>query len=256
VSPNAAPRVLVWNEHVHEREEPAVAGLYPDAIHGRLAEIVRGALPGAQVGTATLADTPDHGLTEAALASTDVLLWWGHVAQLGLSDTAAERVRRHVLAGMGFVVLHSGHLAPPFRMLMGTSCNLRWREGSDRELIWTVAPGHPIARGVPSPLVLDRHETYSEYFDIPPPDELVFVSSFSGGEVLRGGCCFRRGAGRIFYFSPGHETYPVYHHGDVARVIGNAVSWAAADGAARLDTLDDSHWSPEGWWEARAGRAS
>ena len=52
---------------------------------------------------------------------------------------------------------------------------------------------------------------YGEHFDIPAPDELVFVSWFPGGEVFRSGCCFRRGAGRIFYFRPGHETYPTYH---------------------------------------------
>ena len=88
-------------------------------------------------------------------------------------------------------------------------------------------PPIPIAAGVPHPIVIDAHEMYGEHFDIPAPDELVFVSSFAGGEVFRGGCCFRRGAGRIFYFSPGDQDYPIYHHPDVRRVIANAVEWAA-----------------------------
>jgi trehalose utilization protein len=67
---------------------------------------------------------------------------------------------------------------------------------------------------------------YGEVFDVPAPDELVFVSWFTGGEVFRSGCCYTRGRGRIFYFRPGHETHASYHHPDVRRVIANAVDWA------------------------------
>jgi trehalose utilization protein len=67
---------------------------------------------------------------------------------------------------------------------------------------------------------------YGEYFDIPAPDELVFLSTFSGGEVFRSGCCWRRGLGKIFYFSPGDQEYPVYHHPEIQRVLANAVQWA------------------------------
>jgi len=149
---------------------------------------------------------------------------------------------------MGLVVLHSGHLAKPFRLLMGTACMLRWREAGDRCVMWTVEPGHPLAAGVPNPLVIPADEMYCEPFGIPAPDELVFVSSYSGGEVLRSGCCFRRGSGRIVYLSPGHEAYPVYHQDDVRRLIANAVGWAAAPERIAAP-LDDAVWSPRGWYE-------
>jgi trehalose utilization protein len=201
------------------------------------------------VRTATL-DEPDQGLPQDRLAATDVLVWWGHLAHAQVTDATVDRVRARVLGGMGLIVLHSGHLSRIFTSLMGTSCNLRWREGEDRELVWTVCPSHPIARGVPHPLEIGRHEMYGEHFDIPEPDELVFISSFSGGEVFRSGCCFRRGNGRIFYFSPGHETQPVYHLSGVRRVLANAVLWAhnpAASSVVPTDSVD----SPVGWFRGQ-----
>ncbi len=248
--PPSAPRhrVLVWNEHRHERQVDEVRAIYPQGMHAVLAEAVGRLVPGAVVETATL-DEAGHGLGEERLSATDVLVWWGHMAHEELADEAAERVRRHVLSGMGLIALHSSHLAKPFRLLMGTTCHLRWRGSDERELLWTVAPSHAIARGVAQPLELGEHEMYSEFFDIPQPDELVFVSSFSGGEVFRSGCCFGRGAGRIFYFSPGHETYPVYHREDVQRVVANAVEWASAAGR-RVPAAQDSEHAPYGWWQA------
>jgi trehalose utilization protein len=240
-------RVLVWGENVHETRDERVRRIYPDGMHEHIAAALRGLVPAADVRTATL-QQPEHGLAAEALGGADVLVWWSHIAADDVADEVAERVRREVLGGMGLVVLHSAHLSKPFRLLMGTSCNLRWREDEDRELIWTVDPGHPIARGVPSPISLDRHEMYGEVFDIPAPDELVFISNFSGGEVFRSGCCFRRGAGRIFYFSPGHETVGVYHHPSIQRVLANAVSWAAAP-RVELVELRESTWSPSGWYE-------
>jgi trehalose utilization protein len=218
--------VVVWNEYLSERQEAAVGRTYPGGLHIALANGIQELLGDAvKVGTATL-DDPEQGLPEALLATTDVLVWWGHLAHDQVTDATAARVRARVLGGMGLVVLHSGHLSKVFTSLMGTSCNLRWREGEDRELVWTVNPTHPIAQGVPHPLVIGRHEMYSEFFDVPPPDELVFISSFSGGEVFRSGCCFQRGNGRIFYFSPGHQVHPIYHLDGVRRVLANAVLWA------------------------------
>jgi trehalose utilization protein len=149
---------------------------------------------------------------------------------------------------MGLLALHSAHYAKVFRRLLGTSCSLRWRNEGERELVWTVEPAHPIAAGVSQPIVIDAHEMYGEHFDIPAPDELVFVSSFAGGEVFRGGCCFRRGAGRIFYFSPGDQDYPIYHHPDVQRVIANAIEWAAPRPGTRR-AVSGSPESPRAWFE-------
>ena len=216
--------ILVWNEGVHEaRNEPeTMAEMYPSGIHGAIAEGLKGFYPDSSITTATLAD-PEHGLSEETLAATDVLLWWGHVAHDEVSDEVVERVQRHVLGGMGLVVLHSGH----FTKLLGTTCSLKWRNDGERELVWTVKPSHPIAAGVESPIVIPKQEMYGELFDIPEPDDLIFISSFEGGEVFRSGVTFSRGKGRIFYFSPGDQEYPVYHQPQIQQVIANGVGWVA-----------------------------
>ncbi len=217
-------RVTVWGENEHDRTNEKVKAIYPDGMHSTIAASIRGHLTDrVEVRTATL-EQPEHGLTEEVLDNTDVLTWWGHMAHHKVDDAIVARVHKRVLAGMGLVVLHSGHLSKIFIKLMGTSCSLRWRD-DDSETVFTVNPGHPIARGVPAAFRIPEQEMYGEYFDIPQPDELVFISSFKGGEVFRSGCCFTRGQGRIFYFSPGHETYPVYHQSEVQRVIANAVEW-------------------------------
>jgi trehalose utilization protein len=222
-----AVHVTVWGENVHERSEEHVRAIYPDGMHAAVASGLQALLGDrVRVRTATL-DQPDHGLPDAVLEETDVLTWWGHRAHDQVDDAVVERVHRAVLGGMGLLALHSAHYSKIFTRLLGTSCSLRWRNTGERELVWTVDPGHPIAAGVPQPIVIDAQEMYGEPFDIPAPDELVFISSFAGGEVFRGGCCFRRGRGRIFYFSPGDQDYPVYHHPDVQRVIANAALWAA-----------------------------
>ena len=242
-------RVTVWGENVHEREEAHVRAIYPDGMHGAIAAGLREALGDAvRVRTATLQE-PEHGLTAAVLDDTDVLTWWGHAAHDEVGDEVVDRVQDAVLGGMGLLVLHSGHYAKIFRRLLGTSCSLRWRNEGERELVWTVDPAHPIAAGVPHPIVIEAQEMYGEHFDIPPPDELVFVSSFAGGEVFRGGCCFRRARGRIFYFSPGDQDYPVYHHRDIRRVLANAVLWAAP-AAGEHGGAADSPNVRRGWFEA------
>lgn len=223
----AAPlRITVWNEyrHEHDLKHPAHE-LYPAGIHGAIAEGLR-EHAGFAVRTATL-DEPEHGLTAAVLAETDVLTWWGHMAHDAVSDEVVDRVHARVLEGMGLVVLHSSHFSKIFKRLMGTTCDLKWREGDDRELIWVLEPGHPIAEGLPECLDLGPEEMYGERFDIPAPEALVFVSWFTGGEVFRSGCCYTRGRGKIFYFRPGHESFPTYFNPLVRRVIANAARWAA-----------------------------
>ncbi|HQY90819.1 MAG: ThuA domain-containing protein [Caldilinea sp.] len=216
-------RVTVWNEFRHERQDPEIAAVYPQGIHGAIAGYLRG--HGCIVHTATL-DEPSHGLTEHILNNTDVLVWWGHMAHGEVSDEIVAQVHDRVLKGMGLIVLHSGHFSKIFKRLMGTTCDLKWREAGERERIWVVAAGHPIADGIGEYFEIPHEEMYGEYFDIPEPETLVFVSWFQGGEVFRSGCCYRRGQGRIFYFRPGHESFPTYHQPEVLRVISNAVRWA------------------------------
>ncbi|WP_411374590.1 ThuA domain-containing protein [Arthrobacter sp. MPF02] len=228
-------KILVWNEGVHEanNEPPHIGEIYPDGIHGAIAAGLRSHYPEAEITTAVLATDDEHGLHEEVLAGTDVLLWWGHKAHHEVSDAVVERVHRHVLGGMGLLVLHSGHFAKVFTRLLGTSCSLAWRNEGERELVWTVKPSHPIAEGVDSPIVIPEQEMYGELFDIPDPDDLIFISSFAGGEVFRSGVTFTRGKGRIFYFSPGDQEYPVYHHPQIQRVLANGVKWAAQPGLQR-----------------------
>jgi trehalose utilization protein len=222
--------VTVWNEYRQERSDEAVAAVYPDGIHTAIADCLREA--GFEVGTATL-DEAEHGLTDAVLARTDVLTWWGHAAHPDVSDEVVDRVQERVLDGMGLIVLHSGHHSKIFRRLMGTSCDLKWREAGERERLWVVDPSHPIADGLGDGFAIDEEEMYGEHFDIPAPDRLVLVSWFQGGDVFRSGCCYERGRGRIFYFRPGHETHPTYFHPDVRRVIANAARWASQPMGAR-----------------------
>lgn len=257
---NTVMRVTVWGEYLHEQRNEAVRKVYPQGMHEAIADGLRAHLgEAATVRTATL-EQPEHGLSEQVLAETDVLTWWGHLAHAQVSDAVVARVRQRVLDGMGLLVLHSAHLSKIFVALMGTSCNLRWREADDREVIWTVNPGHPIAEGVPEAMIIPRHEMYGEYFDIPQPEEQVFISSFTGGEVFRSGCCFTRGWGRIFYFSPGHETYPVYHQPEIQRVLANGVRWAY-DGGRAARTRGETYRttkspnSPTSWYEHLAQAA-
>jgi len=217
-------RVTVWNEYRHEKSNPEIAKLYPDGMHGAIAKYLN-SKPEIEARTATL-DEPEHGLTDEVLNNTDVLTWWGHMAHGEVRDDIVDKVYKRVLSGMGLIVLHSAHLSKIFRKLMGTTCSLKWREIGEKERIWVIEHGHPIAEGLDEQFEIPHVEMYGERFDIPPPDTLVFISWFQGGEVFRSGCCYYRGNGKIFYFRPGHETLPIYYHEDVLRVIYNAVRWA------------------------------
>ncbi|MCL2055654.1 MAG: ThuA domain-containing protein [Oscillospiraceae bacterium] len=217
--------VTVWNEYFHEVEDAAIGKIYPDGIHGCIAGFLKEA--GMDVRTATLKE-PEHGLTDEVLNSTDVLIWWGHMRHGEVCDDVVEKVHKRVKQGMGLIVLHSGHASKIFGRICGTNTGeLKWREDGGKEILWLVDPTHPIADGLPEKIVIEHEEMYGELFGIPEPDALVFISWFEGGEVFRSGCCFHRGMGKIFYFRPGHESFPNYFHKDVQKVIINAVKWAA-----------------------------
>ncbi len=248
-------RVTVWNEFRHEdpkhwddvksllmrhgiSEERAinategVHSIYPEGMHTVIARHL--SEQGFSVRTATL-DEPEHGLTAAVLAETDVLTWWGHLAHDEVSDEIVDRVHERVTThGMGLIVLHSAHYSKIFRKLMGTSCMLKTREADEKERIWVIEQGHPIVQGLPEYFEIPQTEMYGEPFDVPAPDTLVFVSWFQGGEVFRSGCCYHRGRGKVFYFRPGHETLPIYYQPEVLQVITNAVGWAAPAGGPEL----------------------
>ncbi|PJR14517.1 trehalose utilization protein ThuA [Sinorhizobium meliloti] len=215
---------IVWGENIHEQTNAVVREIYPDGMHNTIAAALNSD-PGIDATTATLQE-PEHGLSEARLAAADVLLWWGHKDHGAVDDAIVERVAKRVWEGMGLIVLHSGHFSKVFKRLMGTPCALKWREAGERERVWVVNPRHPIAEGLGENFVIENEEMYGEQFSVPEPLETVFISWFAGGEVFRSGLTWRRGAGNIFYFRPGHETYPTYHDATVHKVLRNAVKWA------------------------------
>ena len=217
-------RVTVWNEYEHEREEPEAQKFYPDGIHNTVKRFLD--LDEELEVTAVSLDMPDQGLPEELLNNTDVLIWWGHMAHWKVEDALVDRIIERVYRyGMGFIGLHSAHHSKPFKRIIGTTGDLVWGD-NQKEIIWNLNPSHPIAQGIPDHFYLEEDELYCEPFYIPVPDELVFGSWFEYGGFFRGGCCFKRGLGKIFYFQPGHETCPSFHNPYVQKIIRNAVHWA------------------------------
>lgn len=226
-------KVTIFNEFVHEKIDEKVKEIYPNGIHMALKEHLSKDSE-LIIKTVTLDDN-ECGLTKEVLYNTDVLIWWGHIRHHEVSDEVTKRVASAVCSGMGAIFLHSAHHSKPFRYLMGTPCSLGWREDGDKEYLWVVNPSHPIAKGIDRYIQIDEEETYAEPFSIPTPDEVVFIGSFEGHEVLRSGCCFKRGYGKVFYFQPGHETFPIYHNPQIIQVIDNAIHWAKSDYKNEID---------------------
>ena len=229
----SAVTLTIWNEFRNEKTKPEVERVYADGIHEAIAEGMR-ARDGISVRTATL-DEPENGLPSDLLDDTDVLAWWGHSAHEEVADETVDRVQARVLAGMGLIVLHSAHMSKPFRRLMGTTCTLHWREAAEKERLWVVDPAHPITAGLGRFVEVPETEMYGEYFDVPAPDELVFVSWFEGGEVFRSGAVWKRGKGKVFYFRPGHETHDIYRNSEILKVLENAVRYVAFAGSGEVE---------------------
>lgn len=215
--------VTVWNEYRHEKQNEGIARIYPEGIHGAIAKGL--AAEDLNIRTATL-DEPMHGLSDEVLNSTDVLIWWGHCAHGEVADEIVQKIHKRVIEGMGLIVLHSGHFSKIFRAVTGCSCSLKWREAAEKERLWNIAPTHPITQGIGEYFELPHEEMYGERFDIPKDSETIFIGWFEGGNVFRSGVTFERGYGKVFYFQPGHETFPIYYNENILKVIGNAVRWA------------------------------
>jgi trehalose utilization protein len=237
-------RVVVWGENVHENKSETIRKVYPKGMHNCIADGLSSE-DLFSISTATLQE-PDHGLTEQRLAQTDVLLWWGHIAHADIVDQIVDRVQKRVLEGMGLIVLHSGHYSKIFKRLLGTTCSLTWREAGEKERLWVCNPGHPIVQGLGAYFEIPHEEMYGEPFAIPTPEETLLISWFQGGEVFRSGCTWKRGNGKIFYFRPGHESFPTYYQDEVKLVLKNAVKWVAPEGSNWIDSIPNVRISPDG----------
>ena len=217
-------RVVIWNEFRHEKQNPEIAAIYPEGLHKAIGAGI--SADDLEIRYAAL-DEPSHGLPDEVLDNTDVLIWWGHCAHAEVQDEIVEKVHKKIMEGMGLIVLHSGHVSKIFKKVTGCTGSLKWREAGERERLWNIAPLHPITEGIGEYFEIPHEEMYGEYFDIPKDGNIIFIAHFEGGNVFRSGVAFERGFGKIFYFQPGHETYPIYYQPEVLKVIGNAVRWAA-----------------------------
>jgi len=216
-------RVTIWHEYTHEKHSPEIAAIYPEGIHGQIKKAL--SYDGDLDITLAALDDPDQGLPEELLNNTDVLLWWGHMRHGDVDDGLAARIRDRVYrCGMGFIALHSAHHSKPFRTIVGCTGDLLWGD-EQKEIVWNLNPGHPIAAGIPDHFCLPIEELYAEPFAV-QPDELIFTAWFEDGYIMRNGMVFNRGAGKVFYFQPGHETCPTYHNETVQKVLINAAAWA------------------------------
>ena len=216
-------KVTIWNEFRHEKTKEAVKAIYPNGLHAVIGEFL-GEDESLEIRLAAL-DDPDQGLPDEVLEDTDVLIWWGHMAHKEVDDALVEKIRKRVYLGkMGFIALHSGHHSKPFKAIVGTNGNLQWGR-NQKEIVWNMSPGHPIAAGIPDHFLIESEELYAEPFYIPQPEELIFGAWFEDGFIFRAGCVFHRGAGRVFYFQPGHETCKSFFNPYVRRIIKNAVDY-------------------------------
>jgi len=221
-------RVTIWNEYRHELTDEYVKKIYPDGIH----EALRNQLSSETdfiIRTATL-DQPEHGLTDEVIENTDVLLWWGHMAHGQVKDEIVKKVADRVRRGMGIILLHSAHASKLMQVLTGCSGSLSWREQNEKQIMWNMKPTHPITEGIGEYILIEHEETYGEPFGIPNPDELIFISWFSGGNVFRSGWVKNIENGKLFYFQPGHETFPSYKNPQVIRVLKNAIRYIKPSG--------------------------
>ncbi|HTM50481.1 MAG TPA: ThuA domain-containing protein [Bryobacteraceae bacterium] len=234
VAAKPAIRVTAWSE----RTEPVE--IYPDGINGTLVKMFEGE-KGIVARAANLAD-PGQGLTEEALRDTDVLIAFGHRQHKVVTGENVDRILRRVeMEGMGYLPIHSSHYALAFQKIMTILAGRRgsplegipgkWgkvRNEGKPELIHVLEPTHPIARGVKD-FIIPKTESYLNPFNVPPPDLKILEGRYEGGpQDGSDGMLWNFGKGKVFYFRPGHETYPIYSQPEVQQVLKNAVRFLAA----------------------------
>jgi trehalose utilization protein len=218
-------RIVVWSEGTAPRD------IYPNDISGAIADGLKKSLPDWEVVLASI-DDPGQGASDELLEQTDVLMWWGHRRHREVKNEVVETIFKRVNdEGMGFISLHSSHYAKPYKRLMGTRCS--WNEykadGTSARII-VKEPKHPICQGIKD-FELPKIERYGEPFAVPEPEAVPLDGEYTKPdgtkEPGRMGLCWTIGKGRVFYFTPGHETYDDFFRPEVRLILANAVKWAA-----------------------------
>ena len=222
-----ASQVLVWWGHVRHREVSAETGrrILDRVIAGRLSLIV---LHSAHWATPFVA-AMDHRAREDAQR----LFPGGRGERVELEFVPPGN--RYQAPARDAVVTPS-HQVRKFpdgitrvRVRLPICCFPAWRADGKPSFSRTLLPDHPIAEGIPDQFSLPQSEMYDEPLHVPAPDEVIFEDRWPAGEWFRSGMVWQIGRGRLFYFRPGHETYPIYRQPIPLRIIANAVRWLAAN---------------------------
>jgi trehalose utilization protein len=225
-------RVTVWNEFLDEKRWPEIMTLYPGGVHGYLGQLLRQD-ERFDVKIRCLQDAC-FGLDEQTLNETDVLIYYSHVHKQEPSEAVLAQIIQRVQNGMGIIFLHSGLFSKLASRLIGPRGKASYREYAEKERVWVIERGHPIAQGLDAYFEFPQSEMYGDPCDIPTPDELIFISWYSGGNAARSGYTYRRGAGKVFCFTPGHAWYAIMTCAPFHQVLRNAVSWAQPPAAAPI----------------------
>ena len=235
-------RVTVWNEFYDEKQWPEILDIYPGGVHQAIKRFLDREND-LEVTVSTQQDT-EQGLSQELLDRTDVLIWYSHMEKEPIAEERIDAVIRRVLDGMGLIFLHSSLGSQLASQLLGARGHGTYREIGEKERVWVIDRSHPIAQGLNEYFEFPQSEMYGEPCDIPTPDELIFISWYAGGNAARSGYTYRRGAGKIFYFSPGHAWYDVMNREEFQTVVKNAVRRARppqcppVQSRGRIDSLE------------------
>jgi len=107
-------------------------------------------------------------------------------------------------------------------------CFPAYRGDGKPSRVTLLKPDHPIAQGIPKEFEIPQTEMYDEPFHVPQPDEVILEERWAAGEWFRSGAVWKLGKGRVFYFRPGHETYPIYKQPIPLKIMTNSVRWLAS----------------------------
>lgn len=218
-------KVLVWSEGT------APKNVYPNDINAAIAEGLK-PLKGWEVQAVSIND-PDQGLPDDLLNSASALIWWGHQRHGDVKDELVAKIKTRVTEeGMGFIATHSAHYSKALKAILGTPCGWSYYTDDGAKLDMVVkAPTHPICKGVKD-FTIPHTERYGDPFQCPTPETVLFDGIYTmkddKTEHCLQGFTWTIGKGRVMYFQPGHEGYPIYFMPEVQQIFRNGVQWVAS----------------------------